>query len=97
MFYIYLFHFGIIIFVFYPEAVVPRCSLTVFLKISQNSQENTFTGVSFLSAPSNFINEETLTQCTPKSLTVFAKRPIVNSDWALNTPLYYLLVKVHCH
>ena len=27
MFYTYSFHFGIIIFVFYPEAVVRRCSL----------------------------------------------------------------------
>ena len=27
IFYIYLFHFGIIIFVFYPEAIVRRCSL----------------------------------------------------------------------
>ena len=31
----------------------------MFLKISQNSQGNTCTGVSFLNAASNFINEET--------------------------------------
>ena len=63
MFYIYLFHFGIIIFVFYPT--------------------------------SNLINEETPAQCFPKLLTIFAKGPIVNSHWALNMLLYYLLAKVH--
>ena len=30
-----------------------------------------------------------------KLLTVFAKNPIVASDRVLNTPLYYLLAKVH--
>ena len=51
----------------------------VFLKISQNSQENTCTGVSFLSAASNFfINEETPPQCFPKPLTIFAKSFIVD-------------------
>ena len=68
---------------------------TVFLKISQNSQENTCTGVSFLSAASNFVNEETPAQRFPKPLTILAKSPIVNSDWLLYTPLYYLLAKVH--
>ena len=35
-------------------------------------------------------------QLTAKiSLTIFAKRPIVGSDWVLNMPLYYLLTKVH--
>ena len=67
MFYIYSFHFGIIVFVFYPEAVERRCS-----------QENTYTGVSFLSAASNFINEETPAQCVSKSLTIFAKSSIVD-------------------
>ena len=50
----------------------------VFLKISQNSQENTCTGVSFLSAASNFINEVTPAQCFPKPLTIFAKSSIVD-------------------
>ena len=45
----------------------------VFLKISQNLQENTCTKVSFLSAACNFINEETLAQCFPKSLAIFGK------------------------
>ena len=95
MFYIYKFHFGIIISAFYSKAVVPKCSLKLFLKMSQNSQENTCTGVSFLSATSNFINEETPAQCFSKPLTIFAKSPIANSDWVLNIPLYYLLAKVH--
>ena len=60
MFYIYLLHFGIIIFVPYPKAVVRRCSLWGVLKNFANLQENVCTGVSFLSATSNFINEETL-------------------------------------
>ena len=48
MFYVYMLHFGIITFAFYPEAVVRRCSLkSYFLKLSQNSQENTCAGVSF--------------------------------------------------
>ena len=76
--YIFSFHFGTIIFVFYPEAVVRRWSLKVFYKIWQNSQENTSTGVSFLSAASNFINEETLAQCFPKPLTIFPKSSIVD-------------------
>ena len=44
----YYFHF-IFWFVFYSEAVAQRCSAKkVFLDISQNSQENTSTRVSFL-------------------------------------------------
>ena len=50
----------------------------VFLKISQNPQENTCTRVSFLSAASNFINEETPVQCFPKPLTIFAESSIVD-------------------
>ena len=45
----------------------------VFLKTSQNSQENTCTGVSFLTTASNFINEETPAQCFPMPLTISAK------------------------
>ena len=63
---IYSSHFGIIIFVFYPEVVERRCSL------------KTCTRVSFLSAASNFINEETPAQCFPKPLTIFAKSFIVD-------------------
>ena len=51
---------------------------TVLLKISQNLQENVCTGVSFLSAASNFINEEILAQCFPKLLTIFAKSSIID-------------------
>ena len=50
----------------------------VFLKIQRNSQESTCTKVSFLSAANNFIDEETPAQCFPKSLTIFAKIPIVD-------------------
>ena len=50
----------------------------VFLKISQNSQENTCTAVSFLRAASNFNNEETPVQCFPKPLTIFTKSFIVD-------------------
>ena len=45
----------------------------VFLKIGQNLQEGTCTGVSFLRAADNFINEEPPPQCFPKPLTIFAK------------------------
>ena len=49
------------------EAVVQRCSVKkVFLKISQNSQENTCARASFLiklqASVSNFIKKETLAQ-----------------------------------
>ena len=50
----------------------------VFLKISQNSQENTCIAVSFLRAASNFNNEETPVQCFPKPLTIFTKSFIVD-------------------
>ena len=50
----------------------------MFLKISQNSQKNTCTGISFLSATTNFINEETPAQCFPKPLTIFAKSSIAD-------------------
>ena len=50
----------------------------VFLKISQNSQDKTCTGVSFLSATYNFINGETPAQSFPKSLAVFAESSIVD-------------------
>ena len=66
MLHIYLFHFGIVIFVFYPEVVEWRCSL------------KTCPRVSFLSATSNFINEETLAQFFPKPLTIFTKSFIVD-------------------
>ena len=69
MFHIYSFHFGIIIFVFLKK---------VFLKLLQNSPGNTCTRVSFLSAASNFINEETPAQCFPKPLSIFAISSIVD-------------------
>ena len=65
----------------------------VFLKISQNSQENTCTAVSFLRAASNFNNEETPVQCFPKPLTIFIKSFIEMFDWVIHTPLYYLRSK----
>ena len=49
-----------------------------FLKISQNSQENTCTGISVLSATGNFINEETPAHRFPRPLTIFAKTSIVD-------------------
>ena len=49
-----------------------------FLKTTQNSKENTCTGVFFLSAAGNFINEEVPAHCFPKPLTIFAKRSIVD-------------------
>ena len=74
MFHIYSFHFGIISRSIRTEVFLKM----VFLKISQNSQENTCTGVSYLSATSIFINEETPTLCFPKALTIFAKSSIVD-------------------
>ena len=56
------------------EAVVQRCSVKgVFLKISQNSQENICAGVSFLIKlqASNFIEKETLAQVFPVNFSKF--------------------------
>ena len=61
MLYIYSFHFGICI--LSKSCRTEMYLKKLFLKISQISQENTFTRVSFLSATSNLINEETTAQC----------------------------------
>ena len=62
----------------------------VFLKILQNWQENSFTGVYFLSAISNFNNEEAPALCF-QSLWLFSlKAPSHMFDWVINTPLCYL-------
>ena len=69
-------------FLHYYICILSRSSLVffkkVFLKISQNLQENTCTAVSFLRAASNFNNEETPVQCFPKPLTIFTKSFIVD-------------------
>ena len=80
MFHIYLFHFDIIIFAFFPEESngggVPEIGvLKNFAKFTRKHLYRT--GVSFLSAASSFINEETPAQCFPKPLTIFAKSSIV--------------------
>ena len=66
----------------------------VFLKISKNSEESTCTGVSFLSAGSDLINEEAPGQCFPKPLTIFAQSTIVDVrpgyKYASVLPPYYL-------
>ena len=67
---------------YYYICITSRSSRTVvfykkvFLKNSQNLHGNTCTGFSFLSAASNFINEETPVQSFPKPLNSFEKRPI---------------------
>ena len=93
---IYSFHFGIYICILSRSCHTKVFLKTVFLKIPQYLQENTCTGASFLSATSNFINEETPAQCFPKPLTTFAKSPIVNSYWVLNTPITSLLKHREC-
>ena len=68
MFYIYSFHFGIIIFVIYSEAVERKCYLTnVFVKFTRK----------YLYW-ANFINEENAAQCFPKPSTIFTKSSIVD-------------------
>ena len=69
MFHIYSFHFGIIIFEFYPEVV----------KWSSIYKKMLYRGL-FLYTASNFINEETPTQCFPKLfyMIIFAKNSIVD-------------------
>ena len=90
MFYVYLYHFGIIRFVFYP-----RSSYTVvffkkvFSENLQNSQENSCTGVSFLNATDNFIKIETLAHVLSCE---FCKIP-------KNIPFYWppLVTSSFCH
>ena len=60
------------------EAVIRRCSVKkVFLKISQNSQENTCARVSFLTklqaSVCNFIKKETLAQVYFQTLNEFCR------------------------
>ena len=73
------------------EAVVQRCSAKkVFLRISQNSQENTCTRVSFLIKlqACNFIKKETLTQvfscefCKISQNTFLYRTPLVAASEA---------------
>ena len=74
MFFVYSFLFDIIIFLFYLEAVIRRCSFKrFFLKTSQNSQENIWTGVFFSSAASNLINKETAARYFPMPLSISAE------------------------
>ena len=76
---------------YYYICILSRCChtkvflKTAFLKVLQNSQENTCTGVSFLSAGSNFINEETLAQCFPDCKFRLGSKYVS----------VYLLAKVH--
>ena len=71
------------------EAVVQRCSVKkVFFKISQNSQENTCTRVSFLTKLQawNFIKKETLAQvfscefCEISINTFSYRTPLMNAS-----------------
>ena len=68
------------------EAVAQRCSVKkMFLEISQNSQESTFAGVSFLIKlqACNFIKNETLAQvfscefCKISKNILFCRTPLV--------------------
>ena len=68
---------------YYYTFILSRSSRTevflkkVFLKIVQNSLENTCIGIFFFNATSNF-NEEAPAQCIPKSLTICTKSFIVD-------------------
>ena len=77
-FWYYYYIINIILLLYYSIQKQSNGSVPLFLKISQNSQGNTCTGVSFLSAVSNFINEETPVQCFLKLLTIFAESSIVD-------------------
>ena len=86
MFYIYSFHFGIIIFVFYPEAVVRRFYLKkVFLKISQN----TCTGLSFLVPLAALLMKRLRHSVFKSRWLISQKAPSQMFNWVITTPLYY--------
>ena len=75
MFHIYSFNFSIIIFVFKSRISRTEVFLRkVFLKISENSQGNTFTVVSFLSAASNFINDDDYGTVFSNTVDYFRKK-----------------------
>ena len=75
-----------------------RCSIKkVFLKISQNSQENTWARVSFLTElqaeACNFIKEKTLAQVFSCEFAKFLRTPFSKntSEWLLlHVPIYYM-------
>ena len=62
MFYIYSYHFGIIIFVFYPEAVVQRCPLKIIFKNFANFTRKHLCWSVFLSAAKDIFKMGTLAQ-----------------------------------
>ena len=72
------------------EAVVQRCSVKkIFLKISQNSPENTFARVSFLiklqAAPVTLLKKRHWRRCFPVNFAKFLRAPFftVNPRWLL--------------
>ena len=76
----------------HSEAAVQMCSVKkVFLEISQNSQENTCTRVSFLSPEAcNFIQKSLWHRRFPVNFVEF---PITHF---LTEHLWWLLLNIHC-
>ena len=62
----------------YAEAVVRRCSVKkVFLKILQNSQENTYARVFFLiELEATLLKKRLWHMCFPANFTIFLRTPV---------------------
>ena len=84
------------LFLFHSEAVVRRCSVNkVFLKILQNSQENTCDRVSFLiklqAEVSNFIQKETLKQVLSCEFCEISKNTFFPDHLRATASVHYYL------
>ena len=86
MFYICSFHFSMIVFLFYREAVLRKCSLKSVLKNFAKLTRKHMYQILFLSATSNFIDEETRGRCFPTPLTIFVNYVRLGSKYSSVLP-----------
>ena len=79
MFYVYLYHFGVITFAFYPETVVRMCSLKSFFKSFAKFTRKHVCPSLFLSAASNSLKQRLRDRCLPVKFCKFLK-PLLLTD-----------------
>ena len=96
MFYVYLYHFGIIIFVFYPEAVKWSCSSKSFFKNFTKVTRKRLGWSFFLSSTSKFIKIETLAQVLA-NFCDFLKNIPFNGPPLLAASLHHNMQSIKIH
>ena len=95
-----LVRFGLTASTSFPEAVVQRCSIKwVFLKISQNSLENTCARVSFLiklqASPATLLKKRLCHRYFPVNFAKFSRTPLLieHIRWLLLVFLYFAMFR----